>query len=177
MCSYVWRKFRIGSNILERNFSTISRITSIARYMSEELCTTPGSISLESLSLAGRHDWRDTRVKWPLARNLVRSWWNIHTSLNLWSQKMAPCTRYQITRKIYKIYHILSTSCITTRYERIAIIINISINSSYCKDGHWIKFKCLCQKNSSITHEKRDQNNSYEKKSKYEWTQFKVNRT
>ena len=38
-------------------------------------------------------DRRDTRDKWPLARNPDRSWWNTHTSLKLfWLQPMAPWT-------------------------------------------------------------------------------------
>ena len=30
-----------------------------------------------------RHDWRETRGKWSLARNPDRSWWHRHTSLKL----------------------------------------------------------------------------------------------
>ena len=35
------------------------------------------------LSLADRHDWRDTREKWPLAKNSDGSWWHNHTSINI----------------------------------------------------------------------------------------------
>ena len=38
-------------------------------------------------------DWRDTRGKWPLARNLDRSWWHRHTNWKFfWLQPMAPWT-------------------------------------------------------------------------------------
>ena len=30
-----------------------------------------------------KHDWRDNRGKWPLARNPDRSWWYRHTSIKL----------------------------------------------------------------------------------------------
>ena len=33
-----------------------------------------------------RSDWRDTRGKWPLARNPDRSWWHRHTSLWLFGR-------------------------------------------------------------------------------------------
>ena len=38
-------------------------------------------------------DRRNTRGKWPLARNPDRSWWHCHTSLRLfWPQPMTPWT-------------------------------------------------------------------------------------
>ena len=59
-------------------------------YLFTILCITP----LSPLSLANRHDWRDTRGKWPLARNTDRSWWHRHISLKFfWLQPMAPCTQ------------------------------------------------------------------------------------
>ena len=50
--------------------------------MPEDLYTAPGIIS-SPLSLADRHDWRDSRGKWPLARNPDRGWCHHHTSLKL----------------------------------------------------------------------------------------------
>ena len=39
------------------------------------------------LIISDRRDWRDTRGKWPLARNPDRSWWHRHTSLKpFWPQ-------------------------------------------------------------------------------------------
>ena len=35
------------------------------------------------ISLSDRRDWHDTQDKWPLARNLDRSWWHRHTSIKL----------------------------------------------------------------------------------------------
>ena len=40
--------------------------------MPGDLCTAPGIISLSPLTLADR---RDTRGKWPLARNPDVKWW------------------------------------------------------------------------------------------------------
>ena len=36
-----------------------------------------------TLIISDRRDWRDTRGKWPLARNPDRSWWHRHTSFKL----------------------------------------------------------------------------------------------
>ena len=49
------------------------------RWIPEDLCTAPGIISLSPLLLADRCVWHDTRSKWPLSRNLDRSWWHHHT--------------------------------------------------------------------------------------------------
>ena len=61
--------------------------------MPGDLWTVLGIISLSSLSLAHRLDWRDTQRKWPLARNPDRSRWHRHTILKLlWPQPIAPWT-------------------------------------------------------------------------------------
>ena len=61
--------------------------SSAVRQMPGDLCTVPILIIID------RRDWRDTRGKWPLARNPDRSWWPRHTSLKLfWPQPMAPWT-------------------------------------------------------------------------------------
>jgi hypothetical protein len=57
-----------------------------------------------TLIISDRPEWRDTRGKWPLARNPERSWWHRHTSLKLfWLQPMAlwrACiTEYKINKK------------------------------------------------------------------------------
>ena len=57
------------------------------RQMPVDLCTAPRIISLSSLSYSDRRDWRDTRGKWPLARNLDKSWWHRHNRLkHFWPQ-------------------------------------------------------------------------------------------
>ena len=69
--------------------------------MSGSQFTAPGTISLSPLSLAER---RDTRGKWPLAKNQNNSWWHRHTSLKLfWSQPMTPWkTGHNIGMKLSK---------------------------------------------------------------------------
>ena len=59
-------------------------ISSAVRQMTGDLCTAPGIISLFPLSLVDRHDWRDTRGKWSLARNPDRS-----LKFFFWPQPMA----------------------------------------------------------------------------------------
>jgi hypothetical protein len=54
----------------------------VLRLMPGDLCTAHGFTSL-SLFLSERHDWRDTRGKWPLARNPDMSGWLHHTSITL----------------------------------------------------------------------------------------------
>ena len=66
--------------------------------MAGDLCTAPRMISLSPLSLADTQNWRDTRGKWPLARNPDRSWWHHHTRLKLgnfiWKDLPETCVRY-----------------------------------------------------------------------------------
>ena len=46
-----------------------------------------------TLIISDRRDWRDTRGKWPLARNPDRSWWHRHTNWTFfWPQPMVPWT-------------------------------------------------------------------------------------
>ena len=67
--------------------------SSVTRWISGDLCTAPGIISLPSLTRVYRRDWLGTRGKWPFARNPDRSWWHRHSSLKLfWPQIMAPWT-------------------------------------------------------------------------------------
>ena len=50
-------------------------------------------LGIITLIISDRRDLRDTRDKWPLARNRDRSWWHRHNSLKLfWPQPMAPWT-------------------------------------------------------------------------------------
>ena len=54
--------------------------SSAVRKMPGDLCTAPRIITL---IISDRRDWRrDTRGKWPLARNPDRSWWHRHTSIS-----------------------------------------------------------------------------------------------
>ena len=53
----------------------------------------PGDICTAAGIICDRCDWRDTRGKWPLARNPHRGWCHRHTSLKLfWLQSMSPWT-------------------------------------------------------------------------------------
>ena len=48
-----------------------------------------------TLIISDRRHWRDTRGKWPLARNPDRSWWHRHTNWKFfWPQPMAPWTTW-----------------------------------------------------------------------------------
>jgi hypothetical protein len=85
-----------------------------------------------TLSLADRRDWRDTRGKWPLARNPVRSWWHCHTSLKLfWPQPMDPWTTGSQLRG-----DMWSACRISSRYwlsrPELSLQISSYINSSQC---------------------------------------------
>ena len=68
------------------------RFSSAVRQMSGDLDTVPRIISLSPLSLA-TDVTRETRSKWPLARNPDRSWRHRHASLKcFWPQPMTPWT-------------------------------------------------------------------------------------
>ena len=73
--------------------SGFPEFSSAVSLMSEDLCTVPVSF-ITTLIISDRGDWCDTRDKWPMDRNQVRSWWHRHTSLNIffWPQPMVPWT-------------------------------------------------------------------------------------
>ena len=55
-----------------------------------------------TLIISDRRDWRDTRGKWPLARNPCKSWWHRHTNLKT---KQSQCVHYWVFTQNNYIYY------------------------------------------------------------------------
>ena len=78
----MWRKI-LRRSLVEQPSSHLLRFSRIfldLKVNTRKSVHRLGSISPSSLSLA---DWRDTRGKYPLARNLNRSWWHRHKSIKI----------------------------------------------------------------------------------------------
>ena len=94
-----------------------------------------------TLIISDRLDWRDTRGKWPLARNPNRSWWHHHTNWKFfWPQPMAPWTtgplgavshRFSFFKCKFKIYERFKPSQWPRKHEEDAMK-NISPSGILC---------------------------------------------
>ena len=96
----IWRKgtpfeVMIGRTALssDGHLAEIFRVFLSRKVNAKKSVHSPQDHFIITLIISDRRDWRDTRGKWPLARNPDRSWWHRHTSLKIfWPQRMAPCT-------------------------------------------------------------------------------------
>ena len=97
--------------------------SSAVRQTPEDLCTASSIISLPPLSLAEKHDWRDTRGKWPLARNPEKSWWHRYISIRLfWPQPMASCKSKKLNFKFILTTHI---------YLSLSLSLSLSLRATF----------------------------------------------